>query len=343
MAENFILSGLMLVVLLVLVLPFTVKKVEKNLEIFLFIMGVLSVLISQQFSTGLVLKALEEPIMITIAVFSFGILFKVFKEQINRAIHFIRQHIPTTILFFLIVVILGLLSSVITAIIAALLLVEIVNNLKMDRKSEINLTIISCFAIGLGAALTPIGEPLATIVVSKLNVDFWYLFRNFAVFIIPTIIGLGLLAAFYIKPNQAAIGLESNQQEESYKEVITRALNIYLFVMALTFLGTGLKPVIDKFILGLPSQLLYWINMISAILDNATLAAAEISDKMSLAQIQAILMGLLISGGMLIPGNIPNIISASKLNIESKEWAKLGVPLGLAIMAIFYIIIFYLM
>ena len=48
-------------------------------------------------------------------------------------------------------------------------------------------------------------------------------------------------------------------------------------------------------------------------------------------------MGLLIAGGMLIPGNIPNIISAGKLGISSKEWAKLGVPLGLVLMAIYFV------
>ena len=70
------------------------------------------------------------------------------------------------------------------------------------------------------------------------------------------------------------------------------------------------------------------------------MTAAEISNQMSVIQIKAILMGLLISGGMLIPGNIPNIISASKLQITSKEWAKIGVPIGLAVMIIFYLILF---
>jgi len=335
-------GGLGFVILLVLVLPFTIKKVEQNLEPFLFVMGLLSVLISQQLSTELVMKALEEPIMISGAVLIFGILFKVFKKKINLAIKSIQQRMPARVLFFLIVVILGLMSSMITAIIAALFLVEVVNVLKLERKSEVFLVIISCFAIGLGAALTPVGEPLATIVISKLNVDFWYLARNFGPLIIPAIIALGLFAAFFIKSSQATVGLEAAEKEESYKEVIIRALKIYLFVMALTFLGTGLKPIIDRFILGLPSQILYWINMISAILDNATLAAAEISDEMALDQIMAILMGFLISGGMLIPGNIPNIIAASKLNIQSKEWARLGVPLGLVIMLLFYLIIFHL-
>ena len=81
--------------------------------------------------------------------------------------------------------------------------------------------------------------------------------------------------------------------------------------------------------------------MISAVLDNATLAAAEVSPaKWTPETIRAILMGLLIAGGMLIPGNIPNIIAAGKLNITSKEWAVFGLPVGLIIMAVFFVILF---
>jgi predicted cation transporter len=45
---------------------------------------------------------------------------------------------------------------------------------------------------------------------------------------------------------------------------------------------------------------------------------------------------------MLIPGNIPNIISAGKLGITSKEWARLGFPLGVISMAIYFVVIFVL-
>jgi predicted cation transporter len=110
--------------------------------------------------------------------------------------------------------------------------------------------------------------------------------------------------------------------------------------MALVLLGEGFKPIIFTYFTQIPPTVLYWVNMVSAILDNATLAAAEIGPAMSELQIKSILMGLLISGGMLIPGNIPNIISASKLGITSKEWARLGVPIGLVSMGIYFIIIF---
>jgi predicted cation transporter len=51
-------------------------------------------------------------------------------------------------------------------------------------------------------------------------------------------------------------------------------------------------------------------------------------------------MGLLVSGGMLIPGNIPNIIAAGKLGITSREWARVGVPLGFAAMTIYFVVLF---
>jgi predicted cation transporter len=91
---------------------------------------------------------------------------------------------------------------------------------------------------------------------------------------------------------------------------------------------------------GFPGEGLYWVNLVSAVLDNATLAAAEVDPALSIQQIRSALLGLLIAGGMLIPGNIPNIIAAGKLEITSKEWARTGVPLGLAMMLCFFCILF---
>lgn len=75
----------------------------------------------------------------------------------------------------------------------------------------------------------------------------------------------------------------------------------------------------------------------SAVLDNATLA--EVSPAMDEPTIKAILMGLMISGGMLIPGNISNIIAAGKLKITSLEYAKFAFPIGLAAMALYFVVI----
>ncbi|NWQ44100.1 DUF1646 family protein [Bacillus sp. EB106-08-02-XG196] len=332
--------GLVIILILVLFLPFSVKKVEHNLEIFLFVMGIAAASISGMMNLHLIEKALIDPINITLAVLIAGLVCKWGQVQLEKSILWMNRTLTPRIFFGLTVIILGLASSIITAIIAAIVLVIIINVLPLDRKSEIRFTVLACFSIGLGAALTPIGEPLATITLSKLNEDFFYLLKLIGPEVIPAVVLFGILTIFLVKPQESADGLKSKQKAESYKEIFIRSAKIYLFVMGLTFLGHGFEPLINEYILGLHPMLLYWINMISAILDNATLAAAEISPAMDQATIQAVLMGLIISGGMLIPGNIPNIIAAGKLNITSKEWASFGVPVGLITMAIYFIILF---
>jgi predicted cation transporter len=58
------------------------------------------------------------------------------------------------------------------------------------------------------------------------------------------------------------------------------------------------------------APILYWVNISLTILDNATLAAAELESVMTAAQVKGIISVVIISGATLIPGNIPNIIAA---------------------------------
>jgi predicted cation transporter len=250
------------------------------------------------------------------------------------------------LIVFMLIVILGLVSSIISAILAAIILVEIINALPVVRKAKVEITVVSCFSIGLGAGLTPLGEPLSTIVVSKLSgapydAGFTFLFDRLAIYIIPTIFVLGIVGVILFSRNHSGDQkLECIVERETLREIFVRAGKVYLFIMALVFLGEGFKPLILEYIIMIPSAGLYWINIVSAVLDNATLAAAEISPALSSQQITSALMGLLIAGGMLIPGNIPNIIAACKLNISSSEWAKAGIPLGMALMLVFFVILF---
>ncbi|WP_186670717.1 DUF1646 family protein [Sporosarcina sp. BP05] len=333
------LLGLSIILLLVLFLPFTVKIVERNLEVFLFIMGIFAVLVSQVLDSALIVKAIKDPLHITLAVIFAGLLFRWLQKPFEKSIRGMSKTIPFRLFLALIVIVLGILSSVITAIIAAIVLVAIVGVLRLDRKSEIRLVIIACYSIGLGAVLTPIGEPLSTIATSKLDADFFYLLRLIGPDIIPGVIAFGILAAIIIKPSNKLSSLKVNRGTESYMDIIIRGIKVYLFVMALTLLGAGFEPFIERYLLDLNPLVLYWINMISAVLDNATLAAAEISPVMNDSTIKALLLGLLISGGMLIPGNIPNIIAAGKLHIKSSEWARFGVPIGLIAMVIYFVVI----
>jgi predicted cation transporter len=335
--------GLLFIFILVLLLPFTVRVVEKNLEIFLFIMGLLAAAVSGVYNGALFIKAAFDPINITIAVLIAGLLFKWLQTPLENTIIRMSSIIPFRIFTGLVVIFLGLLSSVITAIIAALVLVLIVGSLQLHRKSEIRFVVLACFSIGLGAALTPIGEPLSTIAISKLNEDFFYLIDLIGLKIFGALVIFGLLTALFVQQPKSLLETDNkNRNSESYELIFMRALKIYFFVMGLTLLGAGFEPVINHYLLGLDPMLLYWINMISAILDNATLAAAEISPSMDNYTIQSILLGLLISGGMLIPGNIPNIIAAGKLQITSREWAKFGLPIGLITMLVYFFMMIWL-
>lgn len=368
--SSMVAGGLGVIFLIVLLGPFLIKKIEHNLELFLFSMGVLAVTVNSFFlkvSSGaesaaeetlplwnfhLIEKALVDPIEISLAVLFAGLIFHYGRGHIRTLMQKILARIPLKIVVFAVIVVLGLLSSVITAIIAALLLVEIVSALQLNRKTMVNLTIIACFAIGLGAALTPIGEPLSTIVIkTKMKESFFYLVDLLGIYIIPGVLAFGIVGVFFASKKEKEVTksdiVVTDEVHERINDVLIRAVKVYVFVMALVLLGTGFTPIIEWYVTKMAGEALYWVNMVSAILDNATLAAAEVDPSMIVPglpdpaiKIKSVLMGLLVSGGMLIPGNIPNIISANKLGITSKEWARLGVPLGLVAMLVYFIILY---
>jgi predicted cation transporter len=341
--SNCIIIGLSVVMALVLFLPFLSKRIEETLEAFLLIMGIASVTISNVWSWHLIKEAIREPLLISVAVLAAGLSFRAVRAKMQIGVRLFVQKFGQRPFLFLLISGLALLSSLITAIIAAVILAEVMTILKISRKHEIRVVILACFAIGFGAALTPMGEPLATIAVSKLKgsphyADFFFLTRLLALWVVPIIILISMWGASYGRGEKNREVISGDDNRENVKDVVARALKIYLFIMALVLLGSGFTPIVDKYLIQVPANALYWINIVSAALDNATLAAAEISPLMDIEKIRDLLLGLLISGGMLIPGNIPNIICAHKLSIKSKEWALFGFPLGLCLMIIYFII-----
>ncbi len=343
--------GLAAVALLVLLLPLLVKPVESQLEIFLLVMGAAAVTVSSRWSVSLLVEALTEPLKITVAVLAAGYLFRLLFRRLAQAVESLSARVGPPVLVFALIVLIGLFSSVITAIVAALVLVELVNHLRLERKAEVRVVVAACFSIGLGAALTPIGEPLSTIVVSKLSGEpyharFFFLASSLWMYIIPGVLAFGALGAFHVrrpsarrsaKRGEAASG--GREEPDTHRDILVRTAKVYGFVAGLVLLGAGFKPVIDAYVSRVPFLALFWINTISAFLDNATLAAAEIGPSLQMHQITAALLGLLAAGGMLIPGNIPNIIAAGKLRIRGRQWALAAIPAGLALMMIYFVIL----
>ncbi len=352
--QLFVTAGLSVILLMVLVLPFRIRKIEENLEPFFLIMGIAAVTISGLWSKDLVIEALETPLKISefmgipIGIFQVvlfvGLIIHYFNRPIYSFLIGVLQRVGMRVFVFLIILVFGLLSSIMSVIVTAVLLAEIALILPLERSSKIEFVVITCFAVGLGAALTPVGEPLSTIAIKKLSVepyhaDFFFLFHLLGIYIISSIIALAIYGV--IRVGRGVMEkIEVPEYTESLRIVIIRAIKVYVFIAALVLLGEGFYPLIDWYISKIPAELLYWINMISAILDNATLTAAEIGPQLTLKQIKGALLGLIISGGMLIPGNIPNIVAAGRLRIRSGEWARVGVPIGLVMMAIFFLIVY---
>jgi predicted cation transporter len=360
--------GLVLIALMVLILPFRVKWCEHNLEVFFLIMGLLSVTVSWQWEWNLVIDALKSPVMIRslpIGIFQvvliFGLLIYFFYKPFYRAVQAMVNKLSIRVFIFILILVLGIISSVVSVIVTSVILAEIVAALPISKNDRIKLIVVACFAVGLGAVLTPLGEPMSTILVQKLvgppyNAGFTWPIGHFAIYVVPAVVVLAIFGAIWIgrktrskapsavsnvssaenTPGSAASSIEYS---ENLRTVVMRAVKVFAFVAALTLLGEGLKPLIVWFLMKVPAFALYWINVISAVLDNATLTAIEIDVNMSLSQIICVVMGLLIAGGMLIPGNIPNIVAAGRLKISMKEWAVIGLPLGLVIMVVFFVIL----
>lgn len=349
--QMFITAGLFGILIMVLVLPFFVKKIEENLEPFFFVMGALALTITKLWSKDIIILAFKSPVMIhgmpigiTQVVLIAGLVFLYFHKTIYRGIMGLLNKIGLRAFTFIIITLLGFISSLISVIVTAVILAELVAALPLSRRKKIEFTVITCFAVGLGAALTPVGEPLSTIAVSKLagppyHADFFFLFRLLGEYIGAGIIAIAAFGSYYISKGITIGKMEIPEYTETLRDIIMRAVKVYLFVAALEMLGHGFLPLVKWYFVKIPPSVLYWVNMISAVLDNATLTAAEIGPDLSLFQIKSALMGLLISGGMLIPGNIPNIVAAGRLKITMREWAKIGVPMGLVLMLAYFLVI----
>ena len=326
--------GLTFVQAAMLIGPIFIRPIERHIELFFLSLGVLTTLLTGRFGWSLIRSAATEPIALTGAVLVFGAVGKLTRSAFDRSIQRMRRVMPVRLLYLLLIGTLGLLSTVVTAVVAALLLVEAITLLKIDRESEVAVVVLACFAIGLGSGLTPTGGPLGAIAISALDVDFWYLVQLLWPFVLAGILIVSLLGTVVVPVS--AKSLHVSRLEERWPDILMRAIRIYAFVAGLVGLSWGLRPLVTAYVDRAPQTILFWLNSVSAIVDNAALTAAELSPALGHAQQRAALMGLLISGGMLIPGNIPNIVAANRLGISSREWARIGLITGLPLMALCY-------
>ncbi len=329
-----------LMVFAVLVGPLLIGPIKRNVELFFLVAGVVTAGLTGQFSAALIRAALREPMSFTLAVLLFGAAFRLLRDFLDELFASVVQVLDAKAICLLLTIVLGFLAAIITPVVSALVFVEAISVLRLERPAEIFVTVSACFAIGLGAGLTPVGMPGIAVVLHALHADFWYLTRLLGPFVV---VGIVLSALPTLVLRIGSIDLDQTvviaPRDSWWVVLLARPGKVYVFIAGLVALSGGLRPLLDAYVPRLPSGSLFWLNTISAVVNNSTLAVMEIGPTLSVNQQRAALLGLLISGGMFVPGNIANIVAASRLRITSREWAQAGIPMGIAMLGIYFAVL----
>ena len=324
------------VILLVLLLfgPLAVSFIEHNIEGYFLLLGVVATLIGEGFSSHLLKQALTEPLEISAAVLVAGLIFRWIGPRIDGAFGTLRAKASRGVLAAVSIFAIAMLASLITAIVAALVLVQVIGLLHLEPDRRPAVTVAACFAVGMGASLTPIGEPLSTLAAYALKLSFLGLFDLLAPWVIPGVVATALLAGFFARGSYVQSD-DHVHKDQSVSTIVIQTIKVFAFVAGLVLISHAYGPIATKYVAMLSNDALFFANMVSAALDNATLVALEVH-QMPLDRAREAIISLLISGGMLIPGNIPNIVSAGALRIDSQRWARVGVPIGIVLLGIYF-------
>lgn len=333
--------------LAVLLLPLISKKVEENSEIFYFLAGImavgLAILTGESIGTREIIGAFEVPVMtagLPIGIIQImligGSILRFRFIQIERLAEKMTEKVGSKGLIFLIVLFSGLLAPLATVFVAAVLAGELISILQVSRELKIKIAVISCFSMGIGSSLTPIGEPLAAIAIAVVGGNFFFLFDLLWLYIMAGIVAVAVISLFFRDKKD---GIQEEEIPESIKEILERTSKVYVFIVGLVLLGRGMS-ILAPFFASVSPVVVYWLNLVSAFIDGGALVPIEIGPLSDLFQIKSAVMSLLVAGVMLVPGSIPNIIVATRLGISNKEWAKIGVPLGFAMMLGYFVWLF---
>lgn len=333
-----------IVVANLLVWPLASRWVESHLEIFLLAVGAAAVTISGGWSVDFIYETLQYPVNVAFIVLVVSVIFNNYSRYIFRVLFAFFRKLEPQYSFALLVFLLGITSSLVSVTVAALVLAEVLKVVNLERLSTVRITVFACYAIGLGAVLTPLAEPLGLIINNTLTgaphfADFFFLMRHFFVWIAPAILLLSAAAGYSARHAGTTMQMHIREDKETYGSMLRRTWHIYMFVAALNLISAGLRPLAQSTITHLGGKVLFLANAVSVIIDNATLAAIEIVPTISMNDLIYMVIGLAAFGSMLVQGNLPNIVAAEKLGIKSREWASVAVPTGLVLMGAYFIIL----
>lgn len=333
-----------IIVVNLLVWPLALRWVESHLELFLLGVGAAAVTVSGGWSVDFLYETLNYPVNVAFIVLIVSVIFNNYSRYIFRVLFAFFKKLEPRYSFAVLIFLLGMTSSLVSVTVSALILAEVLKVVNLERTATVRITVFACYAIGLGAVLTPLAEPLGLSINNALSgpphyADFFFLLKHFFWWIAPAVLLLSAAAGFSARNAGTTLQMHIREDKETYASMLRRTLHIYMFVAALNLISTGLRPLAQSTITHLGGKVLFLANAVSVIIDNATLAAIEIVPSISMNDLVYMVIGLAAFGSMLVQGNLPNIVAAEKLGIKSREWASVAVPTGLVLMGGYFIIL----
>lgn len=333
-----------IIVVNLLVWPLASRWVESHLELFLLGVGAAAVTVRGGWSVDFLYETLNYPVNVAFIVLIVSVIFNNYSRYIFRVLFAFFKKLEPRYSFAVLIFLLGMTSSLVSVTVSALILAEVLKVVNLERSATVRITVFACYAIGLGAVLTPLAEPLGLSINNALSgpphyADFFFLLKHFFWWIAPAVLLLSAAAGFSARNAGTTLQMHIREDKETYASMLRRTLHIYMFVAALNLISTGLRPLAQSTITHLGGKVLFLANAVSVIIDNATLAAIEIVPSISMNDLVYMVIGLAAFGSMLVQGNLPNIVAAEKLGIKSREWASVAVPTGLVLMGGYFIIL----
>jgi predicted cation transporter len=238
--------GLIPIFVAVLLGPLLIKRIERNLEAFLFLIGVCAVAVSRSWHIGIVEEAAQEPVIvgIVLSVLLAGMITHYIRPNFLQSINdILLDRITMKVIFLEIVVVLGLLAAIITPILSFFVLVEAVNHLPLTRKTRAKITIFGCLSIFLGAALALVDGPSSAIAITKMqgalpSQGFLPLELQ-SLYMILSILVLGLISMFFAEDKANARKMQAYEKVSAHKSIAIWSARVCMFTGALLLVGVA--------------------------------------------------------------------------------------------------------
>lgn len=314
--------------------PFLSRRVEQHYPLFLLSLGAPAAWLSGRLNESALTEALLRPLQLCLALVAGALLLSLAHKPLALAAAATSRRLGPRAGTVAGVLAAAAAAPFITGTAAALLLVELLRAVPMSLERRREAAVMGISAVGLTAGLSAAGSPAAAVVLSKLTgapypVGPWLLFDLVGPWVLSGAVALAVAAGVLAGDGQGAE--DSPDDPLALWSILVLTGRLFAATCGLILLGAGVLPALEGTLRGVPPWALYWLNMVSAVLDNGVLAAVEFDPGMLQDQLRFAYCGILAADPLLVIAAAPNMVAAARLGISPRTWAQVGIPAGAAL------------